>query len=260
MPGHLGVGGVGHQQVDALGAEPGEAAQVGQPPVQRQLVHLEVAGVQDHARPWCGSPTASASGIEWLTAKNSRSNGPERQPARPRRPRRISGVIRCSVSLLATRASVSLEPTSGMSRALAQQVRDRADVVLVGVREDDRLDLVQPVLDAGEVRQDQVDAGLVGLGEQDAAVHDRAAGRRARRPSCSGRSRRGRPARRCAGRQRAAAAAGRAPGAGGSPELHAAGHSGPVRSCSISAGRRVGQRQPDRAAGQPEQAQRGLGR
>ena len=47
--GHLGVGGVGQQQVDALLAEPGERGQVGEPAVQRQLVHLEVAGVQHGA-------------------------------------------------------------------------------------------------------------------------------------------------------------------------------------------------------------------
>ncbi len=42
----------------------------------------------------------------------------------------------------------------------------------MGVREHDRLDLLQPALEVGEVRQDQVDARLVGLGEQHAAVHD----------------------------------------------------------------------------------------
>ena len=47
--GHLGVGRVGEQQVDALAAEPREPGQVGQPPVERQLVHLEVAGVQHDA-------------------------------------------------------------------------------------------------------------------------------------------------------------------------------------------------------------------
>ena len=35
------------KQVDALLAQPGEGAQVGEPAVERQLVHLEVAGVQD---------------------------------------------------------------------------------------------------------------------------------------------------------------------------------------------------------------------
>lgn len=43
---NLGVRGVRHQQVDALRPQPGERPEVGQPPVQRKLVHLEVAGVQ----------------------------------------------------------------------------------------------------------------------------------------------------------------------------------------------------------------------
>ena len=46
---HLGVGGVDQEEVDTLLAEPGERPQVGDPAVERQLVHLEVAGVQQHA-------------------------------------------------------------------------------------------------------------------------------------------------------------------------------------------------------------------
>src|SRR5699024_546500 len=57
-------------------------------------------------------------------------------------------------------------------RALLEQVRDTADVVLVAVGEDDALDVVEAVADRGEVRQDHVDAGLVLLGEQHAAVDD----------------------------------------------------------------------------------------
>ena len=75
--GHLGVGGVREQQVHAGRAEPGEAGQVGEAAVERQLVHLEVAGVQ-HCAGRGRIATASASGIEWLTAKNSHSNGPSR--------------------------------------------------------------------------------------------------------------------------------------------------------------------------------------
>src|SRR5205823_690970 len=55
---------------------------------------------------------------------------------------------------------------------LAQQVGQGADVVLVAVREHDRLDLVQPGPDVAEIRQDQVDAGLLLLREQHAAVDD----------------------------------------------------------------------------------------
>ena len=57
-------------------------------------------------------------------------------------------------------------------RLLAQQVRDGADVVLVAVREDDAVDVVEAVPDGREVGQDQVDAGLVLLGEEHAAVDD----------------------------------------------------------------------------------------
>ena len=71
-PGHVGVRGVGQEQVDALLAQPRERAQVGDAAVERQLVHLEVAGVRARARPGVVIATASASGIEWLTAMNSR--------------------------------------------------------------------------------------------------------------------------------------------------------------------------------------------
>jgi hypothetical protein len=56
--------------------------------------------------------------------------------------------------------------------ALAQQVGDAADVVLVPVGEDDGDDVVKPRPERVEVGQDQVDARLVVLGEQHAAVDD----------------------------------------------------------------------------------------
>ena len=55
---------------------------------------------------------------------------------------------------------------------LAQEVRDRADVVLVAVRQDQSDDIVQPIRDRIEARQDEVDAGVVVLGEQHAAVDE----------------------------------------------------------------------------------------
>ena len=55
---------------------------------------------------------------------------------------------------------------------LPQQEGDGADVVLVAVGEDDADDVVEAVPDGGEVRQDQVDARLLLLGEEDAAVDD----------------------------------------------------------------------------------------
>ena len=48
--GHFGIGRVAQEQVDALVAEPRHAREVGGPAVQRQLIELDVAGVQHGAR------------------------------------------------------------------------------------------------------------------------------------------------------------------------------------------------------------------
>ena len=57
-------------------------------------------------------------------------------------------------------------------RHVAQEERDPAGVVLVRVGEQDRLDPVGVVAQVGEVGQDQVDAGHVGVGEHDPAVDE----------------------------------------------------------------------------------------
>ncbi len=116
--------------------------------------------------------TASASGMEWLTATNSSSNGPNVSRSPSLTTWCTVSRSRCSRSLLSSSARVSSEPTSGMSPPLAEEVRRRADVVLVAVGEDQRLDLVEAVPDRAPVGEDQVDAGLVVLGEQHAAVDD----------------------------------------------------------------------------------------
>ena len=81
-------------------------------------------------------------------------------------------MIRCSLSFASTRARVSWEPTSGMSALEPQQVGHRADVVLVPVGQDDGVDVVETVRDVLEVREDQVDARVVVLGEEHATVDD----------------------------------------------------------------------------------------
>ncbi len=55
---------------------------------------------------------------------------------------------------------------------VAQEVGQTAGVVLVAVGEHDPVDPVPAVVQVGEVGQDQVDAGHVGLGEHDPAVED----------------------------------------------------------------------------------------
>ena len=108
----LGVGRVGHEQVNALGPAPGEAAQVRRPAVQRKLVHLEVAGVQDHpGRGGDGHRERVGDGV--VDGEELRPNGPK-DTWPPSATSAVTGVIRCSVSLLRTRARVSREPMSGI--------------------------------------------------------------------------------------------------------------------------------------------------
>ncbi len=99
--------------------------------------------------------TASASGMEWLTATNSRSNGPSRS-------RSPSRTWWWTVSLQPVLAQLAVEQRQGQLgadqrdvAALAQEVRRGADVVLVAVGEHQRLDVVEAVPDrakSGRIR------------------------------------------------------------------------------------------------------------
>ena len=109
--------------------------------------------------------------MEWLTARNSSSHGPE-----PLGPASLDLDVHRGDPVLGELAAHERQRQARAHerdvRTLAEQVRHAADVVLVRVREHERLDLVQPALECGEVRQDQVDAWLVVLREQHAAVDD----------------------------------------------------------------------------------------
>ena len=115
--------------------------------------------------------TASASGMEWLTAMNSRSNGPIRS-CWPSVTVSVYGLDAVLLELRLDERERQPRADEGDVLLELEQVGNRADVVLVAVREHDADHVVEPVLDRLEVGQDQVDAGLVLLGEQHAAVDD----------------------------------------------------------------------------------------
>ena len=109
--------------------------------------------------------------MEWLTATNSQSNGAERAPVAlgDLHGDRGDPVL---VELGRDEGQGQPGPDDGDVGTLTQQVGHPADVVLVAVGEHDGVDAVQPVPDPGEVGEDQVDAGLVLLGEEHPAVDD----------------------------------------------------------------------------------------
>jgi len=55
---------------------------------------------------------------------------------------------------------------------IAQQVRERTDVVEVPVGQEHRLDVVAPLEHPTPVREDQVDTEMLGIGEQHSTVDD----------------------------------------------------------------------------------------
>src|SRR5690606_16828123 len=139
--GDLGVGGVRQQQVDALGAEPGEAAEVGDAVVQRQLVHLEVAGVQQGSGRGAHSDGERV-GDGVVDREEFEVEGSEGVPF-------AFGDLD-QFGFDAVLAELGGEQGQGEARAhqrdvgaFAQQERDSADVVLVAVGEHDGLDVVE---------------------------------------------------------------------------------------------------------------------
>ena len=170
----LGVGGVGEEQVDALVAEAGELVEVGDPAVERELVHLEVAGVQhdagtgaDDHREGVGDGVVDRDELEHERPEGDRL---------ALRDLVLRGLLEPVLAQLgAEQRQGQLGADERDVAALAQEVRRRADVVLVAVGQHQRLDGVEAVPDRVEVGQDQVDAGVVVLGEEHAAVDDQQA-------------------------------------------------------------------------------------
>ena len=160
--GHFGVRRVGEEQVDTLLPQSGEGTQVGDPTIERQLVHLEVTGVEQGAGPGAhehgervGNRVVHRHELEVegadplaLSLRYGQGEGPD-----------------------AVLLELGLDERQRQGRAderdvllEAEQVGNGSDVVLVPVREDDGLDVAETVLEVGEVRQDQVDPRVVVLG------------------------------------------------------------------------------------------------
>ncbi|CAB4935134.1 unannotated protein [freshwater metagenome] len=169
-PGHFGVGGVDEEEIEPFFAEACEAPEVGDPTVQRELVHLEVTGVQHQ-------PGVGTNG-DGQTVGNRVVDGNELEFERAF----LSGLPRLDLDqrrrdlelLELGSQEMQRQPRrdDGNVATLAQQIRDAADVVLVPVRQNDGNDVVEAIPDATPVGEDDVDAGLMLLGKQHAAVDD----------------------------------------------------------------------------------------
>ena len=197
----VGVRRVAAQQQHALARRARPAARRRRAaPSTGRLVELVVAGDQHGAELGRRARRRTRRGSSASCGRSSTSNGPSSSCS----PgvdvaRRSTSLSRCSSSLERAIAIVSGPPKTGGCRSpqLAQDPRQRAEVVLVAVGDDDALDVVDALAQVGEVGQHEVDADHLGGREAQADVDDEDPVRRTRRPSCSCRSR---PARRAGGR------------------------------------------------------------
>ena len=169
--GHQGVRGVHHEQVDALLAHACEGAQVGEAAIQRQLIHLEVTRDEDVARIGAhedrervGDRVGDGDKFEVEGADGEAIALGDDVEARVRQA--------VFTQLGGDEGQGQIGSVDRNVASQLQQVGHGTDVVLVTVGEDKADDVVHALFDPGEIRQDQVDAGLGLLGEEDTTVHD----------------------------------------------------------------------------------------
>ena len=167
---HFGVGGVRQEQVHAFLAQTREVAKVGDAAIKRQLVHLEVAGVQHGA---------GFGAQEHGQRVRDRVVHGDEFAFEVADLRDLAFHHDVGVGLDPVLCQLRFDEGQGQLRpiqrdvfAQAQQVRDCTDVVLVAVGEHNAHHIGQAVLDVREVRQDQIHARLVLLGEEHTAVDD----------------------------------------------------------------------------------------
>ena len=167
----LGVRRVGEQKVDTAVAELGEATDVGAQPVDRRVVELPVAGVEDQAGGGLDrDPDAVGDRVRHADELELERAELNRRPVRVRLLQLGRAQQPVLVELRLDEPEREPRPPDLLDLDLAQQERQRADVILVRVREDDRAHVL--VAEVAEVREDQVDAEVLVAREGQPGVDD----------------------------------------------------------------------------------------
>jgi hypothetical protein len=170
-PPTLHVGAVAQQGKHARRAQLREARQVECLSVEGRLVDLEVARVEQHPLRR-GNGHGHAVGHAVGDADELQCEGADRHHV-ARLHRHIAGPVLDTVLF-----DLGLDQRQCQRRAIdraahvRQHVRHRTDVILVAVRQDQRLHLAAARLEVGEVRDDEIHARQVGLGKHGAGVDD----------------------------------------------------------------------------------------
>ena len=168
--GHLGVGGIHHQQVHALFADLAEFDKVSDAVVKRQLVELDVARVDQRA--------GRSLDVDGQGVRDGVGDVDEFKVERAHLELvaagdlHLGGVLVVFLALGVHEREGQLGADQRDVRAQLEQVGHAADVVLVAVGQHEGVHLVETVLDVAEIRQDEIHARLLLLGEEHAAVDE----------------------------------------------------------------------------------------
>ncbi len=172
VAGALGAGRIGQQAEHSLAAELGQGVDVGHLAVNRRVVELEVAGVDDQTERGAQG-NAHRVGDRMADPEGGRAEGPELDRlARLECEQRVV-VELMLLDLVAQQAARQRRGVDRHAREVGQDVGQPTDMVLVGVGDQERLDLVGALAQVGDVGHDEVDAEHLLLGEHQSAIdHD----------------------------------------------------------------------------------------
>ena len=168
------VRGVAAQQQQPVAAELGQPRHVGRRAADRRLVELVVAGEQDRAELGRDRDAAGVRDrVREVDALELERAGLDDVADRQHLEAHVAQLV--LVELGARHRDRQLAAVDDRDLVLAEVAdhpRQRAEMVLVAVRDDERLDRVDVVAQVREVRQDEVDAHHLGGREAQAAVDD----------------------------------------------------------------------------------------
>ena len=167
----VGVGAVGEERQDAARPELGEPVQVERLAVERRLIDLEVARMDDRARRRVNRQRqAVGDAVRHAQELDAERAGGHRLPRLDDRqaPVEIDAVL---VELRFDQRQGEFRAEHGAVDAIGD-VGDGADVVLVPVRQDETDDAALVGVERREIGDDEVDAEQLGLGEHHAGVDE----------------------------------------------------------------------------------------
>jgi hypothetical protein len=167
----IDVGAVGEERKHPLRAELREAVQIEMLAVDRRLIDLEIAGMDDRARRRRDRERDAVGHAVGDADEFNRERANRDAIARADRLQSIAGLDLVLLELRFDEGQRHLRP---VDRPVEQRhhMRHGADVILVRVGEHERLDLVAPSLDERQIGNDQIHSELIGIGKHDTGVDE----------------------------------------------------------------------------------------